>query len=109
MITNFKIKPGRSRKFMDWIITQPCCLTGHRATEYLGVDPHHQNRPGESGTSTKPCDSRCVPIRHDLHVEMESPGHSRREVWERFNKDPENIIEQMKAKFLSEGGKKFWQ
>jgi hypothetical protein len=107
MKTNFKVKPARSKKYREWIAKQPCCLTGHRATEYLGVDPHHENRAGESGTSTKPCDSRCVPVRHDLHNLMESPGHSRREVWEKYSKDPEKVIQQMQEKWLQDH-KKFW-
>lgn len=102
-----KSRPSRSKKYQNWIVLQPCCLTGYRATEYLGVDPHHENRPGESGTSTKPCDSRCVPIRHDLHVMMESPGHSRKEVYARYGIDPEQVISKMQEKWQQDH-KIFW-
>src|SRR6185369_14169729 len=104
--TNFKTKPARCRAYLDWIATQPCCLTGHRANDYLGVDPHHEEKKGNSGTSTKACDSRAVPIRHDLHVEMENPGSSRAAVWKRYNKDPERVIQQMQERWLTQGGKK---
>lgn len=108
MVSFWKVKPARSKKYMEWIKTQPCCLTGFRATEYLGVDPHHEEQEGNSGTSTKACDSRCVPIRHDLHQRMENPGHSRASVWSEYGKSPEEEIERLKALWLQQGNKKFW-
>lgn len=101
--------PGRSKKYMDWISRQPCCLTGMEANEQQSVDPHHEPVPGHGTMGGKPCDSRCVPVAHFLHCEMEDANSSRKEVWERFGIDPEEIILEMQARWEQEGGKIFWK
>ncbi len=108
-MTNFKVKPGRNKRYLKRISERPCCLTGDRATDWMGVDPHHEERPGHSGTATKACDSRAVPIRHDLHVKMETPGHSRASVFAEYGIDPEEVIKEMRLLWVEEGNLAFWE
>lgn len=103
-----KNKPARNKKYREWIRGQPCCLTGSRATEYMGIDPHHEPESGNSGMGTKCCDSRCLPIRHDLHERMEARDSSRKIVWARHNKDPEIEIQRMRKLWIDSGYDKFW-
>lgn len=101
-------KPWRSKKYREYVTTLPCCLTGYRTTEYLGVDPHHQPPKGGGGKSTKVGDDRCIPIRHDLHVRMESPGHSRASVFAEYGVDPERVIDRVRAEWVRRGGRVEW-
>lgn len=105
----WKVKPWRCKAYGLYVRTLPCALTGHRATEWMAVDPHHEERPGHSGTGTKACDSRQIPIRHDLHVLMESPGNSRAAVYARYGKDPEEIIGQTQEEWARRGNSKAWE
>ena len=103
-----KVLPARSKKYMEWISKQPCCLTGMEPHDYQSVDPHHEPVEGAGTMGGKPCDSRCVPVAHYLHCEMEDVNGSRRGVWERYGVDPEQVISAMQTEWLRQGGKKFW-
>lgn len=61
----------RDRAYLDWLRTQPCILTGFRATEYEGVDPAHI---GTAGKGLKSPDNEALPIRHSLHREAHQSG-----------------------------------
>ena len=98
---NWKIKPWRSKKYMEWVSSQPCCIIGTPGPN----DPHHENIPGHGTMGGKCGDDRCVPLAHHLHVEMETPGNSREAFWKKYRKDPDKIIGALNAKFIREGGK----
>ena len=95
-MTNFKTKPKRSPAYMAFIREQPCCLSG--AT--IGIESHHEAPEGHGTMGGKPCDSRCVPVEWKLHRKMESPGNSRKEIWEKYGKDPEEVIQAMRQKWI---------
>jgi len=61
----------RDRKYLDWLRTQPCVLTGWRGSDYEGVDPAHI---GTRGKGLKSSDDEVLPIRHSLHVEGHNGG-----------------------------------
>ncbi len=103
-----KIKPKRHRPFLTFISQQRCCLTGVEKTEYEDIIPHHQNKEGHGTMAGKCCDSRALPVRSSLHVLMENPKHSRKDIFSRYNKDPEKLILYYQDKWLKQGGKKFW-
>lgn len=105
---NWKVKPWRSPKFGIFVRGLPCALTGDEATEYLAIDPHHEEIPGNSGMSTKASDERQIPIRHDLHVRMESGNNSRASVYEEFGKDPEELILQTQEAWFRKYGSRPW-
>jgi hypothetical protein len=100
-----KIKPARSPKYLYWIRRQPCCLTGRVGEN----EAHHEQRKGHGGKSTTACDSRAVPLYWKLHNKMETPGNSRASVWAEYKVDPEQVIKEMRSKWLKEGNAKFWE
>jgi len=61
-----KTKPFRSKKYMDWVKTLPCCycLTN-------GSDPHHVTGLG-SGMGTKNSDATCIPLCRKCHTLLHS-------------------------------------
>ena len=108
VVSFWKVIPWRSEAYRDFVISLPCALTGHLATDYLGVDPHHEQRKGHGGKSTKACDSRMIPIRHDLHLRMETRGNSRASVYAEFGKDPEQIVAETQAAWIDRFGTTPW-
>lgn len=61
----------RDRKYLDFLRTQPCLLTGFSATEQMAVDPMHI---GTAGKGIKSGDDECLPIVHYLHQQGHSGG-----------------------------------
>lgn len=59
-----KLNPVRDRDYLDWLRTQPCILTGWRATDDAAVDPMHI---GTLGTGIKSSDDEALPVRHEFH------------------------------------------
>ena len=68
-----KLDPPRDRVWLDWLHTQPCILTGFRATQYETIDPLHL---GTLGKGIKSPDNECLPVRHKLHAH----GHQHGEI-----------------------------
>ena len=84
-------------------------MTGDESTEYLAVDPHPEEVPGNSGMSTKASDERQIPIRHDLHNRMETGGNSRASVYAEYDKDPEQLIRETQAAWQRRFGSRPWE
>jgi len=64
-------------KYTDWVITLPCCVSGHIADDYMGIDPHHIKGCSwltGSGWALKGSDLTAIPLRHDLHNELHNIG-----------------------------------
>lgn len=85
MIGNPKNPPLRDRKYLDYLRTQPCLITGGRTNDYEAVDPCHI---GTAGKGLKSPDNEALPISHWRHVEM----HSRGEISVLREKLPDKIL-----------------
>ncbi len=95
---NFKQKPWRSPRYMRWISEQDCCIS-----EMPGPsDPHHSNIPGHATMGGKCSDARCLPLAHWLHLEV---GTGEVAFWEKWNKDPEELILNYNAEWVRLGNK----
>ena len=68
-----KRPPLRDRGYLDWLRTQPCIITGLRATEYESVDPAHL---GVSGKGIKSPDNNAIPLIHHIHAYAHRRGHA---------------------------------
>lgn len=77
--------PIRDRKYLDYLRTQPCIVTGHRTTDYEGVDPAHI---GTAGKSLKSGDDEALPLSHTIHDEC----HRRGEMTVLREKLPNNVL-----------------
>lgn len=61
-----KNKAWRSRHYLDWVASQPCCVCGAPADE-----AHHiKGTGGMSGTGMKAPDSASMPMCRTHHDEM---------------------------------------
>lgn len=58
------------RKYLDWLRTQPCIITGQRGSDVEAVDPAHVGTYGK-GLKT---DNEALPILHSLHVNGHNGG-----------------------------------
>ena len=69
-MANFKETRFRSQKYMDFLKTQPCMVSGYEASEMGGqaIDPAHL---GTRGRGLKEHDFYCIPLKHDLHTAMD--------------------------------------
>ena len=68
-----KVKPFRSRKYLDWVKQQPCVLCGAPAD-----DPHHIiSVGGMSGMGMTAPDSMVIPVCRQHHDEI----HRTPELW----------------------------
>ncbi len=55
----------RDRKYLDFLRTQACIISGVRGSEVETVDPAHL---GGGGTGIKGDDSTALPLIHHLHA-----------------------------------------
>lgn len=60
----------RSKKYMEFIRSLPCCASG---SEWQVVS-HHVRKNQGAGIGQKPSDYRCIPLTHDIHMELHSVG-----------------------------------
>ena len=66
--------------YRDWVVSLPCCISGYQGE---GVDPHHiKGKAWLTGgsLSKKGSDLTCIPLVHELHMELHNNG------WETFEK-----------------------
>jgi hypothetical protein len=66
----------RDRKYLDWLRTQPCIITGARKSSAWplvsqSVDPLHV---GTAGKGLKSPDDETLPVSHSLHMEGHQSG-----------------------------------
>lgn len=61
----------RDRRYLDYLRTQSCILTGQHGTDNDGVDPCHI---GTAGKGMKSPDNEVLPILHSLHVKGHQSG-----------------------------------
>ena len=73
-----KPHPLTDRKYRDHRRESPCELTGFENSEFasVAVDPGHVGGlAGGAGKGTKCNDYEALPLRHDLHMEMDAGLH----------------------------------
>ena len=61
---------GRSKKYMEWIRTQKCCVTN---SDYQVV-AHHVTVYANRGISQKPSDYWCTPLTNAEHQKLHHMG-----------------------------------
>lgn len=96
---NWKEKPWRSQEYTDFISAKPCCIKKTPGPN----DPHHEQLPGHGTMGGKCGDDRQIPLRHDLHVELEAPGNSRPAFWAKYGVDPEQVVAKYNAEWIALG------
>lgn len=77
--------PIRDRKYLDWLRTQRCILSGLNASEYDAVDPMHV---GTRGKGLKSSDDEALPVLHQLHAK----GHAIGEITMLREEAPDDVI-----------------
>ena len=84
----------RSKKYLDWIKTQPCLKCGREA------EPHHLKGIGHmSGASQKAPDWTSIPLCHEHHMEMHSDTSLWDEQWEMIARTLGQAINEKILKF----------
>ena len=67
------MKPHRDRRYLDYLRTCPCVVTGRYATESMAVDPAHI---GPHGMGQKTDDYYAIPLLHEVHQRCHQQGES---------------------------------
>lgn len=86
-------KRKRDRRYMLWISSLPCCVTGTPGPNHA----HHVRLGHHGGMARKPDDDRCVPLTWFEHGETERLGE--KAYWESRGKDPEELIREYRATY----------
>lgn len=79
-------KTPRSRSYLAWIRTQPCCVTGRT----VGVEAAHVRMGNGGGMGLKPSDYRTLPLHADEHRRQHNIGE--RSYWAEKHMDPDAQI-----------------
>lgn len=80
-----KPKTPRDPKYLKFIRSKRCCITGRLA------EPHHESGLGDSGGMGLKCsDHFTLPLNRDMHRERDWLGYIT--FWEKYNKDPKRLI-----------------
>ena len=85
------VKPWRSRKYLDWVKSQPCCVCMRP-----GDDPHHIQMPGK-GMGGKHPDWATIPLCRECHDELHAKG------WDINNISQTELVMWTLGKAISEG------
>ena len=72
----FRTPPLRDRKWLDFLQTQPCIVTGLK-----GAEPAHLRLLGAGGTGVKPPDNLVLPLHHELHRRQSTEGEGAVWLW----------------------------
>lgn len=62
-----KDKPIRNQKYLNWVKTLPCCVSGMPAD-----DPHHVIGVGRGKMGGKECDLLTMPVTRAIHQAIHS-------------------------------------
>jgi hypothetical protein len=71
MVSLLKQPVLRDQRWLDYLKTQRCIITGFLGNDFEGVDPAHI---GTLGRGIKSPDDEVLPIRHGLHNLMHAHG-----------------------------------
>ena len=97
-----KRKPWRSRRYLDWVKSLPCCICNFPAD-----DPHHEQAEAQGGVGTRPSDERAIPMCR-VHHDMRQHGKQGRRIWLWWETDPESVILATQSAWLARGNKADW-
>lgn len=64
-----RVKTIRSRKYLNYVKSLPCVITGAPAD-----DPHHLIGHGQGGMATKACDLFAFPLTREQHTNLHNIG-----------------------------------
>lgn len=82
MVSLLKQPIVRDQRWLDYLKTQRCLITGEFGTEYESVDPAHV---GTLGRGIKSPDDEVLPILHRYHVMQPQMGELT--MWRKFIPD----------------------
>ena len=80
-------KPYRDKKYMSWVHTLPCIVTGLSGE---GIEAHHVRMGQDGGMGMKPSDYRCLPLHYTKHRELHNIGE--RYFWAKHDYNPNGLI-----------------
>ncbi len=84
-----KSPPWRSKKYLAWIRTLPCCICGAEA------EPHHIKGVGKfSGAGMKASDILAMPLCHAHHEEVHRDYRMRSEQYEYICRTVERAVKE---------------
>lgn len=89
-----KRKVWRSKKYLDWVKTQPSCISG-----LPGGDAHHIKGHGYGGSLKAP-DWMTLPLTREEHTEFHNRGW---QTWEYYHEDQRVHIALTLGKAIEEG------
>lgn len=95
-----KKKTPRNEKYLKWIRSQPCLLTG---SEY-DVVAHHVRHGNPCGMGMKPSDYRCLPLRADIHSHLHSWKNGERDWYEFHGIEPAKSVNDLLVKYATNKG-----
>lgn len=61
----------RDRKYLDWLRTQPCLVSGVHGTDFEAVEAAHI---GTRGKAIKSSDDEAIPLLHSIHARCHAKG-----------------------------------
>ena len=71
-----KSQPIRDRKYLDWVRTQRCIVTGR-----ADVEPAHLRLLGAGGVGVKPGDDLVLPLHYEIHRRQSTEGEGAVWLW----------------------------
>lgn len=71
-----KSRDGMSKQHLSDLHELPCIITGQ-----YGVNVHHLKQTGDRGGAMKSADKWGIPLRHDLHMQLENAGSKNEIAW----------------------------
>jgi len=92
----------RSRKYLDYVKSLPCCVC-----QFPADDPHHEQAEGQGGIGTRPSDERTLPLCR-VHHDMRQHGSQGRMIWAWWEVDPEAAILDTQAAWYAKFKSRPW-
>lgn len=90
-----KTSPIRSKKYLDWVKSQPSVISGRPAD-----DPHHLIGHGQGGMGTKVTDYWTFPLTRDEHTQLHNMGWK---AWEEIHGSQWKFVAQTLEQAIREG------
>lgn len=81
-----KKKTYRNKKYLNWLRSRPCVVTGPE-TEEGSVIAHHVRMGNNGGIGLKPSDYRCISLDAIEHRKLHDGGERRYYAYHKLNTD----------------------
>lgn len=85
----------RSKKYLDWIRTQRCCVTGR----HENIVAHHVTVMANRGVGQKPCDFWAIPLEYNMHEDLHQ--HGEKSFWMDQRLNPHKVITSIQKRYIS--------